>query len=345
MEMVQEKQEGERLRNMSKLCVVDLFCGAGGMSKGLEMAGFEVLMGIDVEPVFIETYKTNHLTAAEKSFAFDIRHISGAYIKQELTNKTINLIAGGPPCQGFSLAGKRDPNDPRNALFMSFVRIVNDIQPEWFVTENVPGLLSMVTAKGDSVSDLIISEFEHIGYRVKQFKLLAADYGVPQKRKRIFFIGNRLGKPIKLPTPTHAKTATQTLIGGRIEKWVPVRACLLPESEIPKVYYHSEKMIEGFKKRKERNRQLGKGWGWQKLDLDQPSYTITAQYGKDGGAAVVPLVNGRTRMLTERECARVQSFPDDYIFHGSKKNVYTQIGNAVPPLVAKAVGISILKYL
>lgn len=329
----------------SKPTVIDLFCGAGGLSKGFEMAGFDVVFGVDNDPRCMETFKENHPAAARNSGTINIENLTAEKVREKIGDRKIDVIIGGPPCQGFSMAGRRDPNDPRNSLFKHFVRLVRELKPEWFVMENVTGILVTKTAEGEDIDTIIRKEFKKIGYRVKPFKLNAANYGVPQKRKRLFYIGTNSKKQIRPPAPTHAKTPRNTLYGPPLKKWMSVRECLLPESEVGKSYYHSQKMIEGFKRRKERNIRNGKGFGWQILDLDKPSFTISARYWKDGADAIVMLAPNRTRMLTERECARIQSFPDDYVFIGSKRDRYRQIGNAVPPLLAKAIALEIRKIL
>lgn len=329
----------------SKPTVIDLFCGAGGLSKGFEMAGFEVVLGVDNEPSSMATFKKNHPSAVPISETMDIKDLTEEKLIKKIGNRKINVVIGGPPCQGFSMAGRRDPNDPRNSLFMHFVRIVGELKPEWFVMENVTGLLIAKTAKGEDVNIIIKKEFEKIGYRVKLFKLIAADYGVPQKRKRIFYIGTNSEKSIRPPKQTHAEKAHNCLNGPPMKKWVGVGTVLLPESDVGKSYYHSQKMIAGFRRRKERNVKNGKGFGWQILDPEKPSFTISARYWKDGADAIVMLAPNKTRMLTERECARIQSFPDDYVFLGSKKDRYRQIGNAVPPLLAKAIASEIKRKL
>jgi DNA (cytosine-5)-methyltransferase 1 len=329
----------------SKPTVIDLFCGAGGLSKGFEMAGFEVLLGVDNNPWCMKTFAQNHPSSAGNSEPVDIEKLDSETIKKKMGNRKIDVIVGGPPCQGFSVAGLRDPNDPRNSLFKHFARLVYELKPKWFVMENVSGLLIARTAKGEAVDTIIRRVFKNAGYRVKQFKLNSADYGVPQKRIRIFYIGTNTKKPIKAPDPTHAKNPINTLLGPKIKKWVPVKEILLPESEVGRSYFHSQKMIEGFRRRKERNVNNGKGFGWQILNMDKPSYTISARYWKDGSEATVKYSEERIRMLTEKECARIQSFPDDYEFLGSKRTVYTQIGNAVPPRLAKAIAIEIKRKL
>lgn len=173
-----------------KLTVLDLFAGCGGMSLGFEMAGFNVALANEIDEWAADTYEFNH--PGTKLMRGDIRSISDW---QSLLDgiKDITGVVGGPCCQGFSLCGRRDPKDPRNSLFMDFARCVSEVQPLFFVMENVPGILSMRTASGDRVVGIIISKFESIGYEVDYSVLNAADFGVPQSRRRVFFIGFRKG--------------------------------------------------------------------------------------------------------------------------------------------------------
>ena len=326
-----------------KPAVVDLFCGAGGLSEGFRLAGYNVLLGLDMDKYSIETYRKNHRGA--KVITEDVRKISAEYIGRMIGNAKVDVIVGGPPCQGFSVAGERDPKDPRNSLFMEFIRIVGGLRPEWVIMENVPGILTMRTEAGELVKDILTREFERIGYRVDYRILMAADYGVPQKRRRVFFMSTRTNKPIVFPSPTHSSHPSRVLSGEDQKKWVGVGEILFKENEVEPRYFHSERMISGFLKRKEMNRSLGNGFGWQILRMDEPSYTISARYWKDGGDAIVKYDDHRIRMLTEREAARVQSFPDSYIFTGPRKEIYRQIGNAVPPLLAKALAMQLKKVL
>jgi len=317
------------------LKVLDLFCGAGGLSKGFEMAGFKILAGLDNDKWSIETFQKNHKDA--KIINEDIRKVSGEDIEKLINTKNIDVIVGGPPCQGFSMAGRRDPKDPRNSLFIEFIRLVKHFNPEWVVMENVLGIRSMKTEKGEAVVDIIKKEFRKIGYDVIWKTLNAADFGVPQKRRRVFFMAHRDGKKFSFPSETHSKIPQKRIDGSLIEKWIPTKDVLLKESEVSESYFHTPKMIEGFKRRKQRNIENKKGFGWQILRVEEPSFTISSRYWKDGSDALVMYSPTRIRMLTERECARIQSFPDDFVFMGSKREVYKQIGNAVPPLLARAI--------
>ncbi|GAB6059729.1 DNA cytosine methyltransferase [Desulfonatronum parangueonense] len=178
---------------------VDLFCGAGGLSVGFEKAGFKPIFALDNDPAAIETFRFNHPDC--RTVCSDIEQIQASDIFEAAGTRNIPVIVGGPNCQGVSLRGKRDPNDPKNKMFHHFHRLIAEVQPEWFVMENVPGLLHKHNR--DLISD-IFRAFEKIGYRCGADILLAADYGVPQLRYRLFLIGNRHGAPIVFPSPTHS---------------------------------------------------------------------------------------------------------------------------------------------
>jgi len=329
--------------SIKKPTVIDLFCGAGGLSTGFEMAGYRVLLGIDNCKACVETFQKNHKGA--KVMQEDIRGIDSEKVMNLIDGAVVDVIVGGPPCQGFSVAGERDPNDPRNSLFREFVRIVKNVGPKWFVMENVTGLLVSKTTSGEDVSTIITGEFTRIGYEVEKRVLMSADYGVPQKRKRVIFIGTNTGIPINFPQPTHAEKPYVTLEGNYVERWVPVSKVVLDENNVGKSYFHSQKMIKGFVERKKKHLANGNGFGWQILKMDKPSYTISARYWKDGGDALIMYTPEKVRMLTELECARIQSFPDYYQFMGNKKERYQQIGNAVPPLLGKAIASNLAKHL
>ena len=334
--------------------IVDLFSGAGGMSTGFEMAGFEVSLGIEHIEKFSQTFAKNHPNAI--TLNKDITEVSEEEVLELLDGKKIDVVIGGPPCQGFSGAGRRDPKDPRNSLFMDFVRIVGTLNPTYFVMENVPGILNMKNADDELVVEIIREEFKKIGYFVEWRKLLAADYGVPQKRRRVIFIGCQMDSksglpksPLAFPKPTHAANVGdfETLDTGlsKLKKWVGAGTVLLSKDEAPEKSFHTQKMIDGFRRRKERNKANGKGFGWQIIDPEKPCYTISARYWKDGSDALVMYSDTEVRMLTHGEAAAIQTFPKDYEFVGSSRDVYTQIGNAVPCLLAKAIAKSIIPNL
>ena len=177
---------------------VDLFCGAGGLSHGLQEAGFRIALGIDNDPNALATFAANHPGAS--AVCSDIALVTADEIFRAAGTRDIALVAGGPSCQGFSTHGKRIQDDPRNFLFREFVRIVRETRPRYFLMENVKGLLAYA---GGHYRNLIAREFEEIGYRVVFRVLCAADYGVPQLRHRIVFLGTRLDAPLSFPEPTH----------------------------------------------------------------------------------------------------------------------------------------------
>src|SRR3989344_5353518 len=169
----------------SNLKVIDLFCGCGGLSEGFEDAGFKIITGNDNDKNMIESFKLNHPNS--KSILGDITKITSNELLNNYNKEEISLVIGGPPCQGFSTVGDRRAEDPRNKLFYEFVRVVKDIKPKVFVMENVPGILTM---QGGKVKDTIIEEFERLGYIINIKILNSEEFGVPQKRRRVFFVGN-----------------------------------------------------------------------------------------------------------------------------------------------------------
>ena len=167
--------------------LIDLFAGCGGLSTGFEIAGYSIPLAIEKDAWASETYKKNHPNT--KVITEDITQVKELNNLLDNKNITIDGIIGGPPCQGFSLSGNRDKNDPRNSLFMEFVRFVKYFNPKFFVMENVKGILSMKTKNNDNVKDIIKEQFINANYKVEIFILNAAEFGVPQSRERVFFIG------------------------------------------------------------------------------------------------------------------------------------------------------------
>jgi DNA (cytosine-5)-methyltransferase 1 len=316
---------------MQPITAIDLFCGCGGLSQGMKDAGIEVLCGIDIWEKAIETYRHNHM---HFGLCEDIKELDPQVVADLIEAQHVDMIVGGPPCQGMSLAGKRDKNDPRNSLFMEYIRFVEFFKPKLIVMENVPGILSMKMACGRKIIEVIVEEFAKIGYVVEYKVLYAADYGVPQIRKRVIFYGKPIDSPIQL---SHPLPATQ--------QHIPVSTILEDRETIVKTYFLSEKALTGIRAKKERMKACGNGFGAQFLNLDKPCYTIPARYYKDGYDALVRYDEKCVRRLTEREAARVQSFPDTYVFKGNKKDVYMQIGNAVPCKLAYHVGTHAINLL
>jgi DNA (cytosine-5)-methyltransferase 1 len=316
---------------MTQLTAIDLFCGCGGLTQGLKDAGIEVVCGVDIWDKAIETYRHNQM---HFGLCEDIKSLDPQDIADLIEMRNIDIIVGGPPCQGFSLAGKRDKNDPRNSLFMEYLRFVDFFKPKLVIMENVPGILSMKTVNGDKVIDLIVEEFRRIGYTVEYKVLHAADFEVPQMRKRVIFFGKPIDSHIEL---SHPLPVSKTHI--------PVKSVILTKDAVDTSYFLSEKALNGIRAKKERMKTAGNGFGAQFLDLERPCYTIPARYYKDGYDALVKYDESCVRRLTEKEVARVQTFPELYKFKGNKKDVYMQMGNAVPCKLAYHIGLHAIKLL
>lgn len=319
--------------NETTITFVDCFCGAGGLSKGFELAGLKGICGLDFFKEAGETYSSNfnHPFILGDITQKEVKEHLYATIKRQLNGRRLNIIAGGFPCQGFSMAGNRIVEDPRNSLYKDLLEIVNHLKPDFVICENVKGIRSML--KG-SVEQKIVDDFTSIGYKMDVCTLCAADYEVPQKRERVIFIGNRIGKTNLFPepflTPENYKT-TEDAIGDLIN-W--------PE-DIEFNHQPTKHSIEMQKRITEcpEGESLYKGYSdaWKKCQWDKPSCTIKENHG---GVNLHPKL---PRVLTAREMARLQSFPDDFIFMGKKNKQLVQIGNAVPPLLGKAIGLSIIK--
>lgn len=318
-------------KHMNKLNVLDLFCGCGGMTRGLVDSGLNVVAGIDIWDKAIDSYKSNyhHLAICEDLTKLPPEKFSEDY---KIDEKSIDIIVGGPPCQGFSMAGKRDKKDPRNSLFMEYIKYLDYFNPKAFIMENVIGILSMKTSNNEKVIDIIL---ENLGknYNCVVCKLYASDFDVPQNRRRTIIIGIR--KDLNI-IPTEPKPKSER---------VPVGEFILPKEQIEKKYYLSEKAIQGIHNKKERAKKNKTGFGAQFLDMSKPSYTIPARYWKDGYDALIKYSDNEIRRLTILELKRIQSFPDDYIINGSNKDVIMQIGNAVACRFAYHLGLHLQKLL
>jgi DNA (cytosine-5)-methyltransferase 1 len=300
-----------------KPSVLDLFCGAGGFTIGLTNAGYNVKTSIDLYKEAIETQKLNWKN--HNILQKDLTKFTPEDCYKETKIKDYDLIVGGIPCPGFSMAGKRDPKDPRNTLFLDFFKYIKYYKPKVFIIENVMGILTMKNEKGELIKDLILKESN--GYNVTYKKLFSPDFGIPQKRRRVFFVGirNDINIPFTFPEPILNK-----------QHYIPVSSILIEKNKVDKKYFCSKIMIDGFYRRLEKNKEKGFGFGAQFLKMNEPSYTISARYYKDGSDALVRYSKYDIRKLTELEVARIQTFPDTYKFAGSSKEIYTQIGNAVP---------------
>jgi DNA (cytosine-5)-methyltransferase 1 len=332
-----KKDYWNKLYSHRKLNFIDLFSGAGGISLGLVMAGFKPLASVEIMPEAIETYKHNFARFTFNENTIHSQDIREKEVKQNLynsvKNKHIHLITGGFPCQGFSMAGHRIVTDSRNNLYTDMLEIVSNLKPDFVLMENVEGLRSML---GGMIEKKILEDYKNIGYEINVTVLNSADYGVPQIRKRVIFIGNRLGIKNYHPKPFLIPESYKTVKDG-IDRFLEIKE----NSSINHIFTrHNQKTILLMKELAPGKSLYGNySDAWKKTPYDQPSCTVKENHG---GVNIHPII---PRVMTPRELASLQSFPDDFIFKGSKKWQLVQIGNAVPPLLAKAIGISIKKSL
>lgn len=310
---------------------VDLFCGAGGMTQGLFQAGLKPVASVEINAIASATHIQNFPQCHH--FSGDIKEFdAGAWLAQ-INSPEIHLVVGGPPCQGFSLAGKRNPNDPRNFLFREFVRVVSAIRPWYVVMENVPGILTM---KKGAVKAAICEAFDAIGYSISIAILESAAYGVPQLRPRAIFIANRVGMPNPYPKPQLSP-----------EKYKPIESAIadLPEwTPIPEINHQWTRHSATYMERLAKVPPGGSLYesyadAFKRQYPGKPSMTVKENHG---GTHIHPYLN---RTISAREMARLQTFPDSFIFAGSMKKAMWQIGNAVPPRLAECIGHALIPLL
>lgn len=291
-----------------------------------------VVCGIDVWDTAIESYSANHNHTA---LCADLTTLTPEALDAQIEQR-IDVIVGGPPCQGFSIAGKRDKKDPRNSLFMEYCKYLDYYKPKMFLMENVMGILSMKTANNEKVIDIIMSRLSE-DYECCINRLYASDFEVPQNRRRVIIVGVR--KDLNI-----VPTEIQPFIQDKAKR-VPVSTVLQDAVDVDPKSFLSERAIEGIRKKKERMKERNHGFGAQFLDPDKPSYTIPARYWKDGYDALVRYSDNNIRRLTITELKRIQSFPDTYHLAGNKKEQIMQIGNAVACQFAYHLGLYICDML
>lgn len=343
--------------------VLDLFCGCGGLSKGFMDAGFHVEIGIDNDATALKTFLHNHPNS--KAFQENLATINVKNFIKNNKVKSIDMIIGGPPCQGFSISGKRDIDDPRNGFYRPFFEFVNELKPKVFLLENVPNLISMGDGKYKTT---ILELFESIGYSVKYKILLASEFGVPQNRKRVFFVGVK-GKSNKFEFPVGNFGLKKQIISTwdaisdlpelSLEDGNP--HVYKPQSKFQKLMRSSSKFIYNHQTTNHSEQTIkiismvpdGGNYknlplkfqdtrrvniAWTRYSSDKPSFTIDTGHRHHFHYKF-------NRIPTVRENARLQSFSDDFVFLGSKTHQYKQVGNAVPPLLAYEIAQSIRDQL
>lgn len=371
---------------------LDLFSGAGGFSLGMELAGINVVAAVEYDKKIAKTYEFNHphtvminddirkVPALDKDISEETNPLSIESIFQN-QGKDIDIIFGGPPCQGFSMAGYRIRNqkpffeDERNLLYLEYLRMVEKLLPKVFVIENVPGILNFDNGR---IYNEITERFEKLGYDVHAEVLSAEQFGVPQKRKRAFFIGNRLGKKSEELFPKSKLTTEQyTTVWDALsdlpslesgQGFEPNFYNSEPQNEYQQImranittegfYNHISavhkpvtieilKMIKPGQTMKDlpehmRTKSVHSG-AYGRMNPDEPAYTITTRLNTPSVGRITHPVDNRT--ITPREAARIQSFPDNYRFLGDITTIGMQIGNSVPPLLAKQIGENIVGLL
>ena len=346
---------------MNKPKILDLFCGCGGLSLGFENAGFEVALAIDIWKDAIVTYNKNH--SKPVAICKDIHELDNKYLRDLSQKENIVGVIGGPPCQGYSTVGTRDVNDPRNHLYLEYCRVVEAIKPKFFVIENVKGLL---TLNNGMFKDDIIDRFSKLGYNISFKVLNASNYGVPQNRQRVFFVGLK-DEEFDFPEEKDYKVSTFEALSDLPS--LDIREeCLeiypykdnevneyqkLMRKDSDMIYNHNEtkhteqtKNIISMIKDGGRISDLPEEYwkvrkynkAFQRMNSKEPSHTIDTGHRNY-------FHYKENRVPSVRECARIQSFPDKFVFIGAKTSQYKQVGNAVPPLLAQEIAQQIKKYI
>ena len=346
---------------------IDLFAGAGGLSVALKNSGFDIVLANEINERFAETHNYNFPEVP--LIVKDINEVTGEEIRSIIGNEEVDLIVGGPPCQGFSVFGKRrfintqdyDPHkDPRNFLVYQYIRIVKEIQPKFFFMENVKGFTNL--DKGLFVEE-VKKQFRDLGYENIWCEVVcAADYGVPQDRYRMFMIGNRLGIDFQKPEPSHHPIGSglepeYTTVGDAImdlvgkENQVPNHVPLVHKPIVAARYGYVK---EGSKlnvadlppelavaTRKDAKTGIVSNYShvYKRLARNKPSTTMVP------GHNAFPIHPTLNRTLTAREAARIQTFPDTHVFFGTRQEQCIQVGNAVPPKMAEPFLLRIRDYL
>ena len=365
--MIAERESKDYSQYESNRDVISLFSGAMGLDIGLKDAGMNVIIGQDFDEACVETMRAN----GHNVMAGDIRNIT----PHELLTKTglrvgePFLICGGPPCQPFSTAGKRlGINDPRGSLFMDFIRMIDYIKPRFFLMENVKGIMSaplkhIPNSERDdndpeqrlgTVLDVILAEFDKLGYKTVYGLLDAVNYGVPQFRERFILIGSRDHEDIFLPIPTHFQVHQDAsyrwrTVGAAIKELEKADSACASLGEERKKYL---KMVPEGGNWKDLPKDViplamggayqsggGKVGFYRRLSYNQPAPTLTTSPAQKATMLCHPKED---RPLSVKEYARLQQFPDDWIFKGTTASKYKQIGNAVPVGLSKAIGLAIL---
>ncbi|MDF2943890.1 MAG: hypothetical protein K0S01_2748 [Herbinix sp.] len=358
---------------MEPFTCVDLFSGAGGLSKGFLDAGYNVILGVDHDDAALKTFSMNHGGAVAMNLdLFDHSNIDKVIEFLDERKIKLDVLIGGPPCQGFSYAGAMDINDRRNFLYLAMVKLTERIKPQAILLENV---LGMIEARGGEGAKRIITDFEKIGYKMIPKLLFAPDYGIPQIRKRVFFVGLKnfdgtfefppaIMCPEKYVTCEDAISDLPTL---QTEKGEILRGEAIQDYRVaPSTDYqklmrrHSDKVYNHvgsipIEKTKKMIALVPEGKNYLALPEEYRGMykyheALTRYHSKKPSLTINTGHRSHfhykyNRIPTVRESARLQSFPDDFIFYGNQSQQYKQVGNAVPPLLGQAVAEALKSYL
>lgn len=329
------------LSQRSGMSSVSVFCGGGGLDLGLSLAGFNIQYASDEEQYYCQTIQRNFSDCLVE--AEDIRQTTAQSIYEKIGKTSIEVLSGGSPCQSFSILGKRESfHDIRGQLVFEFIRLINELSPKVFIFENVPGILTI--NKGQDWA-LIRSFFESTGYKLHERVLNAADFGIPQIRKRLFVIGFQQDFIFNFPQPSHRSSIqTPNLLDYNLPKWLPAKLAFENiSSDLPNhiIRPHGDRVRNRYNLIPQGSRDLVDHT--TRIHLEKPAGTVLV--GSKAGGGRPHIHPNLPRHISPREAARLQSFPDWYIFQGTQTAQYRQIGNAVPPLLAYAIGLEIRRAL
>lgn len=356
-----------------KFTCVDLFSGAGGLSRGFMDAGYDVVLGVDFDDAALKTFKENHGTAeAMKLDLFDHNNIDVIVDFLNERNIVLDVLVGGPPCQGFSIAGPRDMNDKRNSLYLAMVKLAKRLQPQAVVLENVPGMLQTNDGIG---AKRIVQDFEEIGYKMIPKLLYAPEYGIPQIRKRVFFVGLKdQNKEFEFPEAMFSQSEFVTCEDaiGDLPSLQTENGEIIYGEEVQEYNFapknsYQEKMRKNstrvynhigsvpIEKTKSMIALVPEGKNYKALPEEYSGLykyheALTRYHSKKPSNTINTGHRSHfhykwNRIPTVRESARLQSFPDDFIFFGNKSQQYKQVGNAVPPMLGEVVAKKLAEYL
>ena len=329
---------GPEMLKKASLRHISLFCGGGGLDLGLGFAGFRTLLTNDIAPSFVDSVVGN--IPGTVGLVQDVMSLTNDDLLATVGEQKIDLVSAGPPCQAFSILGMRGAlDDPRGKLALKYFEIISEIRPRAFIFENVPGMLSV--NDGEDWDRLLKFAESTTGYDLHWDTLDAVDFGIPQFRERIFIVGFEQPVQFEFPKRPSGPHLENLEASGKFETpscWALEQVDGLPNQRIrphgPRVRDRYSKIPQGARDRIDHS---------DRIHPQQPSGTVLVGSGGGGGRPHIHPVE--SRVLTVREAARLQSFPDWYVFHGTNTSQYRQVGNAVPPLLAYEVGKMISKSL